>query len=173
MSYAVRKDGQGWRAVNSPDDVDAAEDFSETLLPRSPPAMDKATKWDAIKAERDRRTEHGGCLVDGRWYDTDARSALRYKLLADHAASTGLRDDALVRAGWRPLDVEQRGEIDMTYGLLKRIMSAGIVTAMAIDDAAQQHQAALAKCDDPAGYDYSAGWPPAFTDALAVSGGVK
>lgn len=29
MSYAVRKDGQGWRAVNGPGDVEADEDFSE------------------------------------------------------------------------------------------------------------------------------------------------
>lgn len=29
MSYAVRKDGQGWRAVNGPDDVGADEVFSE------------------------------------------------------------------------------------------------------------------------------------------------
>lgn len=29
MSYAVRKDGQGWRAVNGPDDVEDDENFSE------------------------------------------------------------------------------------------------------------------------------------------------
>ncbi len=29
MSYAVRKDGQGWRAVNGPSDVESDEDFSE------------------------------------------------------------------------------------------------------------------------------------------------
>ena len=30
MSYAVRKDGQGWRAVNGPDDVGPDETFSAT-----------------------------------------------------------------------------------------------------------------------------------------------
>lgn len=30
MSYAIRKDGQGWRAVNGPDDVMDSEVFSET-----------------------------------------------------------------------------------------------------------------------------------------------
>lgn len=29
MSYAIRKDGKGWRAVNSRDDVEADEVFSE------------------------------------------------------------------------------------------------------------------------------------------------
>lgn len=30
MSYALRKDGKGWRAVNGPDDVGPDEIFSET-----------------------------------------------------------------------------------------------------------------------------------------------
>lgn len=30
MSYAIRKDGQGWRAVNGSEDVGADEDFSES-----------------------------------------------------------------------------------------------------------------------------------------------
>ena len=29
MNYAIRKDGQGWRAVNGPEDVGADEEFSE------------------------------------------------------------------------------------------------------------------------------------------------
>jgi hypothetical protein len=31
MSYAVRKDGQGWRAVNSIDDISADEFFSQSV----------------------------------------------------------------------------------------------------------------------------------------------
>jgi hypothetical protein len=128
------------------------------------PKLSKAQVWEFIKAERDRRTEYGGCLVDGRWYDTDSRSALRYKLLADQAAADGVSDDTVVRAGWRPLDVEQKGEVDMTYGLLRRIMAAGIAAAMAIDDAAEQHKAAMLRSADPADYDYSGGWPDAYGD---------
>ncbi|MGB4065403.1 MAG: hypothetical protein WBK19_16385 [Azonexus sp.] len=37
MSYAVRKDGQGWRAVNGPDDVWQDEEFS--LSQPIPPAL--------------------------------------------------------------------------------------------------------------------------------------
>lgn len=37
MSYAIRKDGQGWRAVDSADDIDSeTETFSET----QPPAIE-------------------------------------------------------------------------------------------------------------------------------------
>lgn len=30
MSYAIRKDGKGWRSVNSIDDINEDENFSET-----------------------------------------------------------------------------------------------------------------------------------------------
>lgn len=38
MSYAVRKDKLGWRAVNGPEDVDVDEIFSETQPPPIPPS---------------------------------------------------------------------------------------------------------------------------------------
>jgi len=42
MSYAIRKDGQGWRAVNGPADVTVDEVFGETV-----PAEN--TKWDGTQ----------------------------------------------------------------------------------------------------------------------------
>lgn len=36
MSYAIRNDRQGWRAVNGPDDVGADEYFSETPIEIAP-----------------------------------------------------------------------------------------------------------------------------------------
>jgi hypothetical protein len=140
------------------------EDSDQRYIAFINPGQTVSGKWSAIKAERDRRTEYGGCKVDGRWYDTDARSALRYKLLADQAAAEGLADDAVVRAGWRPMDVDAHGEVDMTFGRLKRIMAAGIVTAMAIDDAAQLHRANMIGMADPSNYDYSGQWPESFLD---------
>ena len=41
MSYAIRKDGMGWRAVNSPEDVGPDEDFSEAQP--APIAQDQNT----------------------------------------------------------------------------------------------------------------------------------
>ena len=41
MSYAIRKDKQGWRAVDGPDDVGDGEVYSETTPPPTqPPAAD-------------------------------------------------------------------------------------------------------------------------------------
>ncbi len=118
--------------------------------------------WDDIRAERDRRTEQGGCRVAGRWFDADTKSAVRYKYMADAAALAGAADNTVLRAAWRPMDFDTLGPVDMTYGLLKQIMAAGIAQALAIDDAAQVHRAALAACADPSTYDFSDGWPPIF-----------
>ena len=53
MSYAIRKDGQGWRAVNSQDDVADDEVFSETQPGPIQPTQDDLAAM--IRAERDAR----------------------------------------------------------------------------------------------------------------------
>ncbi|WP_234085319.1 DUF4376 domain-containing protein [Azonexus sp. R2A61] len=137
-------------------------------VPARPNAEAVAIKWEQIKAARDQRTEQGGVQVDGRWYDTDSASALRYKYLADLAlAAGGVVNETIVRADWRPMDYDTLGPVDMTYGLLLRIMRAGIEQALAIDTAAEVHRAALLAAEDPAAYDYRGGWPLAFFDPRA------
>lgn len=132
------------------------------------PKKTAAEVWEAIKAERDHLTEYGGVQVDGRWFDTDARSVLRYKILADTAAAQSLPDNTVLRKDWRPMDVDANGQLDMTYGLLKRIIAAGVSQVLAIDDAAEEHKAALYASPDPAGYDFSANWPKTFVKAEHV-----
>ena len=52
MGYAVRKDGQGWRAVNSIDDVDAVnETFSETQHVKSEAELLKERTNTSIQAQ--------------------------------------------------------------------------------------------------------------------------
>lgn len=145
-----------------PSNLTAITEAEADLLRK--PTLSKDQVWEAIKAERDRRTEDGGVLVDGRWFDTDMRSALRYKILADVAAAQGAPKTAVLRDGWRPMDVDVKGEVAMTYDLLLRIIAAGVAQALAIDDAAQTHKIAMETCADPAGYDFSGGWPVVFGD---------
>lgn len=130
-------------------------------------ADDRSKICALIKTIRNHRTEQGGVQVDGRWYDTDSTSALRYKYLADLALSAGAVNETVIRADWRPMDYDTLGPVDMTYGLLLRIMRAGIEQALAIDTAAEVHRAALLAADDPAAYDYRGGWPLAFFDPRA------
>lgn len=112
-----------------------------------------------IKAHRDRLTEAGGVLVDGRWYHTDVASAIRYQYLAGAAAASGATEETVLRTEWRPLDYTELGSVDLTYGLLRRIMTAGIAQALAIDSAAQNHLAAMEAAAIPPEYDWSGGWP--------------
>lgn len=57
MSYAIRKDGQGWRAVNGPDDVGPDENYSVTQ-PAPPPGpspleLARSQRLAAYRAESD------------------------------------------------------------------------------------------------------------------------
>lgn len=47
MSYAVRKDGQGWRAINDPSDCLPDEDFSETMPATSQYQIEALAEADA------------------------------------------------------------------------------------------------------------------------------
>ena len=52
MGYAVRKDGQGWRAVNKAEDIDAAnENFSETQPVKSEAELLKENTNASIRAQ--------------------------------------------------------------------------------------------------------------------------
>ena len=70
MSYAIRKDGQGWRAVDGKDDCGVDEDFSATQpLPKEPTAQELALK-DISKLESsitNRRLREAVLGVDNGW----------------------------------------------------------------------------------------------------------
>lgn len=51
MSYAVRKDGKGWRAVNGPADVTDDEEFSAGAPPLAP--WSSASTLDAVRSARE------------------------------------------------------------------------------------------------------------------------
>lgn len=50
MSYAIRKDGQGWRAVNGPEDVAEDETYSEAQPARATP--DPLAAYTAVIQQR-------------------------------------------------------------------------------------------------------------------------
>lgn len=51
MSYAIRKDGHGWRAVDGPDDVDPDETFSDDTPPQVQSAPDNLPPLLAARAQ--------------------------------------------------------------------------------------------------------------------------
>lgn len=155
MSYSIRVDGRGWRAVNSPDDVGPGEVFSETV----PASMDnvEAEQWIRIKAERDRRRFEGGVKVGAHWFLSTAIATSEYNSLV--LISAEMPSAGVLRAAWRTMD---GATVDMTPSLVRQILAAGFAQVAAIDDAAMAHKAALAISQDPATYDYSGGWPDIF-----------
>lgn len=106
-----------------------------------------------IKLERDRRTDTGGYRVGAVWFHSDQKSRSQQLGLLALGANipSGLR--------WKTMDGSY---VDMTPGLAQQILVAAAASDIAIFAAAEAHIAALEGSDDPAGYDFSGGWPPMF-----------
>ena len=151
MSYAVRKDGQGWRAVNGPGDVGADEVFSETP-PATSVVQAKSAKWDAIKAERDRR-KAGGVKVGAKWFHSDDGSRIQQMGLVMMGASIP------ANLQWKTMDGTF---ITMTQTLASQVFQAVAASDQAIFNSAETHRVAMEASADPASYDYSGGWPKIY-----------
>lgn len=152
MSYAIRKDGMGWRAVSGPEDVGPDEVFSDTPPVHSSSQV-KTAKWDAIKAERDRRTENGGYKVGTKWFHSDQKSRSQQLGLVLLGASipAGLQ--------WKTMDGTF---VTMTQQLAGQVLAAAAASDQAIFAAAEAHRQAMEASQDPASYDFSTGWPKVF-----------
>lgn len=152
MGYAISSDGLSWRAVDRADDLLDGETYSEAQpLPNL--GQVKARKWDMVKAERDRRTQGGGYKVGAKWYHSDQFSRgqqLGLVLLGVNIPS-GLQ--------WKTMD---GSFVTMTQTLAQQILAAGAASDQAIFAAAETHKAAMEASADPAGYDFSGGWPKVF-----------
>lgn len=152
MSYAVRKDGKGWRAVAGPEEVGPDETYSETE-PVLSAWQTRAAKWDAIKAERDRRTENGGFKVGVKWFHSDQKSRSQQLGLVLLGANipAGLQ--------WKTMDGTF---VTMTQQLAGQILAAGAASDQAIFAAAETHKTAMEVSAAPASYDFSGGWPEVY-----------
>lgn len=157
MSYAVKNDNQGWRAVNSEADVLDGEYFSAEI-PATPIENIRASTWSSIKTKRDQLRFDGGVKVNGHWFKSNQIATAEYNSII----SLGLPDSTVLRPNWRTMD---NGEVVMTPLLAKQIIQAGFAQAAAIDDAAQTHKAAMEASADPSRYDFSGGWPETFEAA--------
>lgn len=93
MSYAIRKDGQGWRAVDGPDAVDRDEDFS-TATPEllAPLPVTEITAVQGLKA-----IDHFGLSADYElWANDPARTFLQRTFI--NREPIWRRDDATLNA---------------------------------------------------------------------------
>ena len=116
----------------------------------------KAAKWEAIKAERERRTLSGGYQANGKWFHSDLIS--RNKQLGLNVLNGSVPPGNM----WKTMD---GSFIEMTWALAQQILTAASQSDRAIFLAAEAHRAAMEASADPANYDFSGGWPPVYGES--------
>ncbi len=130
----------------------------------------KASKWDAIKAERDRRKSGGLKVKVGnvyKWFHSDADSRIQHLGLKDKArdliAGGGTMTDKLTILGqtvkWKTMD---GSFVDISAQVAFDIVAAAGDLDAQLFAAAETHKAAMEASGDPASYDFSTGWPKVF-----------
>ena len=151
MSYAIRNDGQGWRAVKGPEEVGPGETYSETL-PEPSVAQVAARVWGNIKSERERR-KAGGVKVGDKWFHSDDASRIQQLALVMMGAGlhAGLQ--------WKTMD---GSFITMTPALAQQVFTGQAASDQTIFAVAEGHRLAMEASADPAAYDYSHGWPKVY-----------
>ena len=122
-----------------------------------------SARWEAIKAERDRRRFEGGVKVSDCWFKSDNQAVGEYTAMAMLGAS--MPGTTVLREAWRTM--HPTTTIQMTPNLAKQILFAGFTSLGAMDDAALSHLSALTASANPAAYDFSSGWPQSYQDSIA------
>lgn len=127
---------------------------SAFVKPALPIADIRASLWDAIKAERDRRTQHGGYQAAGKWFHSDIFSRSQQIGLFVMGAS-------VPAVQWKTM----AGTFaTMTQTLAGQIFAAAAASDMALFAFAESLKAVVNASSDPAGINIMAGWPTAFGD---------
>ena len=141
-----------WELQHQGEMMVKAGDVVPYIAPIPNLAQLKAAKWEAIKAERDRRTDQGGYKVGGQWFHSDQKSRSQQQ---DNEAM----GSALESVNWKTMD---GSFVVLTAQLAAAIRQARMTSDRAIFAAAEAHRAALEDCEDPAVYDFSGGWPAMY-----------
>lgn len=129
----------------------------------------RTEKWEAIKAERDRRTLEGGYRAGSDWFHSDTFSRTQHIGLKDRArdalAAGGLPGDVLQISGepvwWKTMGGKF---INVTVQLAFDIVAAAGESDAALFKAAEAHRAAMDADEAPWAYDLRAmgSWPMSF-----------
>lgn len=117
--------------------------------------------WDRIKAERDRRRFYGGVKVGQYWFRSNETAIQEYTSII--IAGNGAPATTVIVKDWRTLC---GNTVDMTIGLAKDIMKAGVQKVALNDIAARAHKEKLYASKDPENYDFSSGWPECYEEKV-------
>ncbi len=119
-------------------------------------AQIKAEKWEAIKAERDRRQSAGvKVAVNGvdKWFHSDVGS--RIQLMGLKIMGPAVPGNLQ----WKTMDGTF---VTMTEVLSAEIFNAAASNEQTIFAIGEQHKAAMEASANPMNYDFSTGWPPVY-----------
>lgn len=120
---------------------------------------EKSLTWIRIKAERDRR-KAGGFKVGTLWYHSDEASRGQYSILLSMAVEKSIPVGTALSPAWK----DMAGNFaPMTVALLRQIRDAGLALEQQLFTIAETHRMAMEASADPASYDFSTGWPAAYT----------
>lgn len=118
-------------------------------------ASARAMVWEAIKRERDHRSDSGGTRVGASWFHSDQRSKMQQVVL------TMMGTNLPAGLQWKTMS---GAFVTMTPTLAAQVFAAAAANEQSIFAAAEAHRAALYASLTPYDYDYSAGWPARFGD---------
>ena len=113
----------------------------------------RTARWEAIKNERDRRTQNGGYKVGTKWFHSDTFSRTQQMGLV----ILGINIPA--NTPWKTMDGTV---VTMTQALAGQIFAAAAANDIAIFAAAETHRLKMEASADPANYDFSSGWPESY-----------
>lgn len=137
---------------------EAEWDSREAEASAKAPIIAREQKWEAIKAERDRR-KFLGVKVGSHWFHSDDSSRIQQLALAMMGSSipAGLQ--------WKTLTLSPPPVfVEMTPALAQGIFQATAASDAAIFAAAETHRNAMEASADPSAYDFSTGWPASIED---------
>lgn len=154
MSYAVRNDGNGWRAVASADECTEYEYFSETE-PELTIDEIRSQKWAGIKVERDRRAAQGGYRVGNNWFHSDQISRTQQLGLVL------LGGNIPANLQWKTMDGTF---VTMIQNLAQQILAAAATSDNALFSCAESHKSSMLESENPDSYDFSADWPVMYSE---------
>lgn len=113
----------------------------------------RISKWEHIKAERDRRIQAGGYKVGAKWFHSDTFSRTQQMGLVMLGANIQ------ANTPWKTMDGTT---VTMTQALAGQIFATAAASDIAIFAAAEAHRAAMEASADPSAYDFSTGWPKVY-----------
>lgn len=126
----------------------------------------KVSQWTAIKARRD-AINLGGVKVGTKWFHSDETSRMKYiglLRLADAAVVAGGSGETVLQYSaqeiqWKTMDGTF---IMMSVQRANDVFNAVTDLDLAAFATANNHKQAMEAAEDPAAYNFSAGWPASF-----------